>query len=42
MLALDVAGMPRRMRMEYPGVSYHIMDRGDCRGSGSRLAGKVF
>jgi hypothetical protein len=42
LLALDVAGMPRTMRMEYPGAIYHVMDRGDRRESGSRLAGKVF
>ena len=42
LLALEVAGMPRRMRMEYPGAIYHVMDRGDRRESGSRLAGKVF
>jgi len=41
LLALDVAGMPRTMRVEYPGAIYHIMDRGDRRESGSRLAGKV-
>src|ERR1035437_7159300 len=42
LLALDVAGMPRTMRMEYPGAIYHVMDRGDRRESGSRLAGKEF
>jgi len=42
LLALDVAGMPRTMRMEYPGAIYHVMDQGDRRESGSRLAGKVF
>ena len=25
LLALDVAGMPRTMRMEYPGAIYHVM-----------------
>jgi hypothetical protein len=30
------------MRMEYPRAIYHVMDRGDRRESGSRLAGKVF
>jgi hypothetical protein len=42
LLALDVAGLPRSMRMEYPGATYHVMDRGDRRESGSRLAGKEF
>ena len=27
MLALEVAGMPRRMRMEYPGAIYQIAVR---------------
>jgi hypothetical protein len=30
------------MRMEYPGAIYNVMDQGDRRESGSRLAGKVF
>jgi len=34
--------MPRTMRMEYPGAIYHVMDRGDRRESGSRLARKEF
>jgi hypothetical protein len=34
--------MPGTMRMEYPGAIYHVMDRGDRRESGSRLAGKEF
>ena len=42
LLALDVAGMPRTMGVAYPGAIYHVMDRGDRRESGSRLAGKVF
>ena len=42
LLALDLAGMPRTMRMEYPGAIYHVTDRGDRRESGRRLAGKVF
>jgi hypothetical protein len=33
--------MPRTMRMEYLGAIYHVMDRGDCRESGSRLAEPV-
>ena len=42
MLALDVAGMPGTMQMEYPGAIYHVMDRDDRRESGSGLAGKEF
>ena len=42
MLALEVAGMPSTMQMQYPGAINHVMDRGDRRESGSRLAGKVF
>ena len=42
LLALEVAGVPRRLRMEYPGAIYHVMDRGNRRESGSRLAGKEF
>jgi hypothetical protein len=34
--------MPRTMRMENPGAIYHVMDQGDRRESGGRLAGKVF
>jgi hypothetical protein len=30
------------MGVEYPVASYHVMDRGDRRESGSRLAGKEF
>ena len=42
MLAFEVTGMPRRMRMEYLGAIYHVRDRGDRRESGNRLAGKEF
>ena len=40
LLALEVAGMPRTMRMEYPGASYHVLDRGDRRESGKAWLGR--